>query len=105
MSEKYTKGPWNANFTRFSRWVVGFHITDPKHGSLRPICEAYDKTGAMNPDEIAANARLISAAPELLEALMLAESVYRQNCVNEGEPSSVLDAMQAAILKATGEQA
>ena len=35
---------------------------------------------------------------------MLAESVYRQNCVNEGEPSSVLDAMQAAIAKATGEQ-
>ena len=101
MSEKYTPGPWNANFTRFSRWVVGFHITDPKHGSLRPICEM----GAMNPDEIAANARLIAAAPELLEALMLAESVYRQNCVNEGEPSSVLDAMQAAILKATGEQA
>ena len=65
MSEKYTPGPWNANFTRFSRWVVGFHITDPKHGSLRPICEM----GAMNPDEIAANARLIAAAPELLEAL------------------------------------
>ena len=41
---------------------------------------------------------------ELLKALMLAESVYRQNCVNEGEPSSVLDAMQAAIAKATGEQ-
>ena len=105
MGEKYTPGPWNANFTRFSGWVVGFHITDTKHGSLRPICEAYDKTGAMNPDEIAANARLIAAAPELLEALMLAESVYRQNCVNEGEPSSVLDAMQAAIAKATGEQA
>lgn len=41
---------------------------------------------------------------ELLEALMLVESVYRQNCVNEGEPSSVLDAMQAAIAKATGEE-
>ena len=69
MSEKYTPGPWNANFTRFSRWVVGFHITDPEHGSLRPICEAYDKMGTMNPNEIAANARLIAAAPELLEAL------------------------------------
>jgi hypothetical protein len=33
----------------------------------------------------------------LLAALKLAESVYRLNCVAPGEPSSVLDAMQAAI--------
>ena len=45
---------------------------------------------------------VVKQRDELLKALMLAESVYRQNCVNEGEPSSVLDAMQAAILKATG---
>ena len=103
MSEKYTKGPWNANFTRFSRWVVGFHITDPKHGSLRPICEAYDKTGAMNPDEIAANARLISAAPELLWVVRLAISPF------DGKPDSEcpnwVKPARAAIAKATGEQA
>ena len=98
MSEKYTKGPWNANFTRFSRWVVGFHITDPKHGSLRPICEAYDKTGAMNPDEIAANARLISAAPELLEALKWAVD-------NPNDDAYWIEQARAAIAKATGEQA
>lgn len=33
----------------------------------------------------------------LLEALKLAECVYRKNVVNEGEPSSVLEAMQVAI--------
>ena len=98
MSEKYTKGPWNANFTRFSRWVVGFHITDPKHGSLRPICEAYDKMGAMNPDEIAANARLISAAPELLEALKWAVD-------NPNDDAYWIEQARAAIAKATGEQA
>ncbi|ASS55881.1 hypothetical protein [Rhizobium leguminosarum] len=38
----------------------------------------------------------------LLEALKLAESVYRKNVVAPGEPSSVLDAMQAAISKAEG---
>lgn len=41
--------------------------------------------------------RLIAAAPELLAALKLAESVYRQNVVAEGEPSSVLAAMREAI--------
>jgi len=49
-----------------------------------------------------ANARLIAAAPELLAALKMAESVYRHNVVKQGEPSSVLDAMQRAIAKATG---
>ena len=98
MSKKYTKGPWNANFTRFSGWVVGFHITDPEHGSLRPICEAYDKTGAMNPDEIAANARLIAAAPELLEALKWAVD-------NPNDDAYWIEQARAAILKATGEQA
>jgi hypothetical protein len=37
---------------------------------------------------------------ELLRALKLAECVYRKNCVAAGEPSSVLEAMQAAIAKA-----
>lgn len=69
METKHTPGPWNANWTRISGQAIGFHIADSKHGSLRPICEAYDNTGAMSADEIEANARLIAAAPELLEAL------------------------------------
>ena len=36
----------------------------------------------------------------LLQALQLAESVYRLNAVGDGEPSSVLDCMQAAIREA-----
>jgi hypothetical protein len=50
-----------------------------------------------------ANARLIAAAPDLLAACELMESVYRQNVVNPGEPSSVLEALQAAIAKARGQ--
>lgn len=37
---------------------------------------------------------------DLLATLELIESVYRLNCVAEGEPSSVLDAIQAAIARA-----
>ena len=40
----------------------------------------------------------------LLEALKLAECVYRKNVVNEGEPSSVLEAMQAAITAAEAQR-
>lgn len=39
---------------------------------------------------------------DALAALELVECVYRKNAVAEGEPSSVLDAMQAAIAKGTG---
>ena len=135
MSEKYTKGPWNANFTRFSGWVVGFHITDPKHGSLRPICEAYDKMGAMNPDEIAANARRIVACVNACEGIStenleenrpvkwLAQQyneVVKQRDellealqalmddeapIDEKHWNDCCDKARAAILKATGEQA
>lgn len=37
---------------------------------------------------------------EMLTALQLIESVYRQNCVAEGEPSSVLAELQRVIAKA-----
>jgi hypothetical protein len=102
MSEKFTKGPWNANFTRFSGWVVGFHITDLEHGSLRPICEAYDKTGAMNPNEIAANARLIAAAPELLDALKACAAVCAGEVMHKNGLVNALEKARAAIAKATG---
>ena len=41
---------------------------------------------------------------QMLAALKLAESVYRKNVVVEGEPSSVLSAMQAAIAAAEAAQ-
>lgn len=46
---------------------------------------------------LADNARLKARVAELEGALSLAEVVYRKNCVAEGEPSSVLDAMQKAL--------
>lgn len=52
-------------------------------------------------------ARPIPAEPvnaRLLDALKLAECVYRKNVVNEGEPSSVLEAMQAAITAAEAQR-
>jgi len=34
---------------------------------------------------------------ELLTCLQFVECVYRKNCVNEGEPSSVLEEMQRVL--------
>ena len=56
---------------------------------------------------IAAQALAVPAEPvnaRLLDALKLAECVYRKNVVNEGEPSSVLEAMQAAITAAEAQR-
>ena len=69
MSAKFTPGPWHANWTRLNGKAIGFHVADETHGSIRPICEFYDGTEAMPPEEVEANARLIAAAPKLLEAL------------------------------------
>ena len=102
----HTKGPWEVARTDAGIIVRTESVKKTRAGASRyAAIGGFDRSDPEQLAEALANARLIAAAPELLEALMLAESVYRQNCVNEGEPSSVLDAMQAAILKATGEQA
>ena len=45
-------------------------------------------------------ADLAALAKELAKALSLTESVYRQNCVSPGEPSTVLVNMQTHLAKA-----
>lgn len=64
---------------------------DEDHRILSVIWEAKD-----TPTE-SVNARL-------LDALKLAECAYRKNVVNKGEPSSVLEAMQAAIIAAEAQR-
>lgn len=79
----YTPGPWKAEGPRV--------YADRKGGSLIA-------TMAWFPGEEAANARLIAAAPELLEALRV--------LVENGGigPESMFDDARAAIAKATGGQ-
>lgn len=48
--------------------------------------------------------RQIEREKVLRGALEFAESVYRQNCVSPGEPSSVLAAMQEALARAGEEK-
>ena len=92
---KHTPGPWYAH-------PLTLQVVDKKMW--------FDEYGARHGDtptmvidcNSLADTHLIASAPELLAALELAESAYRLNVVAEGEPSSILDAMQKAIAKAKG---
>jgi len=57
-----------------------------------------------NEDEANANARLIAAAPELLEALKNALALLAAYCGEEGHCQPAIKESRAAIAKATGEE-
>jgi hypothetical protein len=66
--------------------------------TLYPICEI---NSGWDEGEDAANARLIASAPELLDALRVAESELRYHATTRN--SEALNIVRAAIQKATGE--
>lgn len=83
---KHTKGPWiiNANRIKGGDYPDGIaHVMDADAGEIRN-----------------ANARLIAAAPELLEALKIAIRVgVAQKCSSEQ-----IDLIEKAIAKAEGDE-
>lgn len=89
MSTQYTPGPWRIG-------------TPPPNGeqtigTLNGLMVAVATTGA-EMEETKANARLIAAAPELLEAL---QSVL-DNCLDSEGLCAAHAKARAAIAKATG---
>ena len=97
MSTQHTPGPWHL---RLSNNATP-HI---EHGDcFRDEVGELDNRICVMPAEIVqsfnsfANARLIAAAPELLEAL--------QAIIDTGLSTSKITAAKKAIAKATGEQA
>lgn len=96
---KHTPGPWFANFEA-GRYVITYQ------GAFGPY-RALAITGGFHPDH-EGNARLIAAAPELLEALTaatdaLAGGLWDSPTKDEHELcNEVIDACRAAIAKATG---
>lgn len=116
---KHTPGPWEVGYCSLNVMardekgsfpvcdIRGWgHLTGRGHGAL-----------GLSPDEAeaiqTANARLIAAAPDLLDALQNAEQVIAES---QGEPipeewadlldeirATLLNDIRAAIAKATGE--
>lgn len=113
----HTKGPWAATNKEYGTWATDvragadgsgrriattfvLHAPAKKKGeSLEAYRARYDNQGRINE----ANARLIAASPDLLEALIQAQSILKTLLPNWSESVSrqiVLN--DAAIAKATG---
>ncbi len=90
MSEfKGTKGPWSVSAnTSVDSELGGF------------ICEAYGDSTSFEQDQ--ANAKLIAAAPELLDALQQSMKIWENHRLDVSEASILIDC-RAAIAKALGQ--
>lgn len=98
----YTKGPWFAGDEQFH----GTEVTGP-FGIILAWCgqatiTTRDGYYSIESCEANANARLIAAAPELLEALMLCREHMYVHASNTDD--GAFDALVKAIAKATGGQ-
>lgn len=104
MGAAHTPGPWTAHLSATRKTLC---VTAPDAW----VCGELHNRESMSDDEAWANARLIAAAPELLEALRAAESAmaYVTTVVGQHlDPAEGADltarrmAARAAIAKATG---
>ena len=102
MNSKHTPGPWKVQNNN----GVPVTIESGGIGDGRVVTMLVDLFGDRHDDttENAANARLIAAAPELLEAAMAYVNHVRgyHDTLSDGE-LEVLNLCQAAIAKATGQ--
>ena len=104
----HTPGPWsfcNPTIPPEGDW----YIEDGQGRTFASVFRDEDKHQTLYPDEIkaaAANARMIAAAPELLEALdrcaFLLGRISDGDCDALDNAATVESAARAAIAKATG---
>jgi hypothetical protein len=87
MNAQHTPGPWK--------------VREDYAGSMSVVSHDHflARVGPPNTEQSAANARLIAAAPDLLEALREFVESF-EGCYADGEPAMIK--AQAAIAKATG---
>lgn len=109
MTDKHTPGPWNINALSRKMTITGnvHQVTDDKRfpTAFVPAWDAPAKGEIDGTEEALANARLIAAAPELLEA---AKAALASSSLSESEPGGInilaVEAMlRASIAKATGD--
>lgn len=105
MNTEHTQGPWSLETIETSSGIchkIGPFPPSREGGRLRHACLYADYPSDHNPadQELLANARLIAAAPELLEAL--------KTCLDQSWDGAIAawvrEKAAAAINKAEGEQ-
>lgn len=95
MAHKHTPGPWGIRYD----YVVQAQSFDG--GRLVPVAQPYGVNG--DGTDLFANARLIAAAPELLEALEIAQA-FMAGFEDDESQAGIQDNLRqirAAISKAT----
>ena len=100
MSSKHTDGPWvldGHNMSSIIRCTVPRGHPDAKH-----TCGDYETIADCKGDNWKANARLIAAAPELLEAAICALGQLTGNMDGNADLGEPREMLRAAIAKAEG---
>ena len=102
---KHTKGPWAVVEHDHAICIQTESPSKTKYGASRyAAIGGFDRNDRAQLEEARANARLIAAAPELLDALEQMVSVFLDTEGRHGESENdAMDAANAAITKATGE--
>ena len=102
VSAKHTPGPWTIRQSYSSERII---VKAPQ--PTNRVLAGFGSEDEPLDDTDVANARLIAAAPELLQAAMQAESLIPHLCdLDSSEATAaVVEQLRAAIAKATGEQA
>jgi hypothetical protein len=98
----HTPGPWDAECITDGAWEIK---SDPQQGPWKAVCDVKaNRLGeaAVTNDESESNARLIAAAPEMLEACKVA--LAESEAANDTSPSAchLRYVLRAAIAKAEG---
>lgn len=97
---KHTPGPWRLHKMR--RTIVASGPVGPSHTG---VCDCASLYNAPDDATAAANARLIAAAPDMLEALQRIANAPAWGAPDrwEATPSEVRQLARAAAAKATGQ--
>jgi len=98
---KHTPGPWKvAGGPSWEETEACYHIVDSKKGWVAQLWNKYEEDFKSR-EESKANARLIAAAPEMLEALEKVKE-YIEHSMNYGILAGVPEFVESAIKKARG---
>lgn len=104
---KHTPGPWKILPEECDKSYIRVRGTylGSRYKVANVLTPIYEGVAAREAEETRANARLISAAPDLLEALTaLVSYCERRGMDTETVSADHMDSARAAINKATGEQ-
>ncbi len=96
MTTKHTPGPWLVEYGHNQKSGIRYWQI---HDDLHAICQNHFCCAAENEDVSEANASLIAAAPDLLDACERAEMWFSTH----PDGKIMRDVMRAAISKAEGQ--